>query len=131
METVLVVEDNDEIRELVVQELRAEGYKVCEAENGQVALDVLARLEHEPCLVLLDWMMPVMDGRKFLNALGGVHRLASLPVVVVSAAVVDHPSGARRVIEKPLSIDLLLGTVKEFCGNGDSQPASPPHPPVS
>lgn len=119
MQTVLLVEDNDDIREMVADAVRAEGYEVREAENGQIAIEILGELKDEPCLVLLDWMMPVMDGRMFLEALSEAHRLACLPVVVVSAAVSDHAAGARRVVKKPVSVDLLLRIVREYCGAGN------------
>ncbi|MDB4990025.1 MAG: Transcriptional regulatory protein [Myxococcaceae bacterium] len=81
----MVVEDDDDIRELVAELLRDEGYDVREAENGQRALEQLDSMDKEPCLVLLDLMMPVMSGPQLLRILEQSHRLASLPVVVLSA----------------------------------------------
>lgn len=68
------------------------------AEHGEKALAILHELRTEPCLVLVDMMMPVMSGPELLQALHETHRLASLPIVIVSAAVSesDAISGARR-----------------------------------
>lgn len=117
MKTVLVVEDNEDIRTIAVEVLRKEGYTVYEAENGRRALEVLDQLGNLPCLILLDMMMPIMDGGEFLRHVGEHHTMASLPVVVVSAGITStNVSGAQRVIRKPLSVDLLKQVVKEFCG---------------
>ncbi len=116
MKTVLVVEDNDDIRALVVEVLRMDGYVVHEAENGMRALEVLAALQDQPCLVLLDMMMPVMDGAHFLKALGDLHLLGALPVVVVSATHYSRVVGAVKAIKKPVSADLLRQVVREYCG---------------
>lgn len=119
MKTVLVVDDNADIRELAAAVLRADGYDVREAVNGQDALDLLADLREEPCLVLLDLMMPVMDGRTFLDRLGEQHRAAPIPVVVVSAAVTGSVAGAKRVARKPVSPDVLRMIVRDLCGPSD------------
>src|SRR5687767_6429158 len=84
MHTVLVVEDDPDIRELVTEVLGQAGYRVAEAENGQVALDFL-RGHDGPCIVLLDLMMPVLSGPELLEIMAEDERLAMLPVVVVSA----------------------------------------------
>lgn len=115
MNTILVVEDDDDARTIVVELLRTEGYEVREAQSGEIALQVLSELEKQPCLILLDWMMPAMDGRMFLNALGASHKLASLPVVVITAGNLDRAAGARRVFKKPISLGLLLALVKDYC----------------
>lgn len=118
MKTVLVVEDTDDLRDLFVEVLQAAGYRAQGAENGQSALELLASMRDDPCLVLLDMMMPVMDGRMFLDNLSQVHRVAALPIVVVSAAVSERKGvdGARKVVRKPISPKILLDLVHEFCG---------------
>ncbi len=120
MQTVLVVEDDEDIRDLFVTVLNQGGYRAIPAENGKVALDILETLKGSPCLVLLDMMMPVMNGREFVEALDHCHKMASLPVVIVSA----YPEGAsnghvRKVVRKPLEPDALKRVVDEFC-NGAS-----------
>ncbi len=112
---VLVVDDDEDIRSIVAEILRDEGYEVDEAENGLEAMRQLTEREEEPCLVLLDMMMPEMSGNEVLAALSRHHRLAAMPVVVLSAHAMAHAEGARRVLRKPLSRDALLTVVAEFC----------------
>ena len=81
--SVLVVEDDVEIRTLLRQLLAREGWDVTEAENGRVGLDVVARMRPE--LILLDLMMPVMDGFEFLLELRRSPAGRSIPVVVLTA----------------------------------------------
>ena len=86
-----------------------------EARNGQEALALLDRLGEDPCLALVDMMMPVMDGADLLRALKATGRLGSVPVVLVSAATLTGtPEGVRRFVQKPLSTDVLLQVVEEF-----------------
>jgi CheY-like chemotaxis protein len=118
MKTILVVEDDVDIRETVVSALSEEGYQVESAANGRLGLEKLETIA-EPCLVLLDFMMPEMNGAEVLRELREGHRVAALPVVVVSAyALTDaQAEGARRSVRKPISLDLLLHVVREFCGS--------------
>ena len=126
MATILIVEDDEDIRNTVSEILREQDYDVREAEDGKQALEVLESMGNEPCLVLLDLMMPEMSGTELLQVLHETHRLASLPVVVLSAAGgtdTDVPL-AKRYVRKPLSLDLLLKLVEEFCsreGDVDSR----------
>jgi CheY-like chemotaxis protein len=117
MKTILLVEDNDDIREVVGELLRDEGYEVLEAEHGAAALAQLEKMHGQPCLVLLDMMMPVMSGTELLKVLHDSHRLAPLPVVVLSAAseAQDVPE-AQGFIRKPADPEVLIAMVKEFCG---------------
>ena len=80
---VLLVEDDTETREVMARTLKKSGWTVSEAENGQEALDILGSLE--PRLILLDLMMPVMDGFGFLAALRARPEWQHIPVVVVTA----------------------------------------------
>ncbi|MDB4986614.1 MAG: glnG5 [Myxococcaceae bacterium] len=122
MKTILLVEDNDDVREAVAELLRDEGYDVREAEHGGVALEQLAQMETEPCLVLLDLMMPVMSGPELLRVLSETNRLASLRVVVLSAGgkAGDAPE-AKKFLRKPVEPSVLLAVVREFCGDCSSQ----------
>jgi len=117
MTTILLVEDDDDIREVFAEVLRDGGYRVREAENGRVALDMLEQLNDTPCLVLLDLMMPVMSGPELLKILHDTQRLAWLPVVVLSAggSPIDAPE-AIKFVRKPVTPDRLLQIVTEFCG---------------
>ena len=114
--SILVVEDNDDVRELVVEILTEKGYTVHEARNGQEALDVLDSLAAPPCLVLLDMMMPVMSGPEFLVAISKQYALAAIPVVVVTAAANAHGAeSARRIVKKPVNPSVVVQIVQEFC----------------
>lgn len=118
MKTILLVEDDDSLRELVGVLLRVEGYEVDEAENGKVALDRLHQMDSLPCLILLDLMMPIMSGPQLLQALNQHERLASLPVIVLSAN--DPPSDVPRdvpYLRKPVDPYQLATTVREYCGS--------------
>ena len=110
---VIVVEDDDDIREAVVTALEIEGFRVFQAENGARALEVLRTMPH-PSLVLADLMMPVMDGWQLIGALSQDDRLATLPVVVVSANNEKSPQGYRQV-KKPIDLDDLIKIVAELC----------------
>lgn len=120
MNTILLVEDTDDIREMIAELLEAEGYLVYQAENGQAALACLERMNGEPGLVLLDLMMPIMNGHELMKVLHESHRLASLPVVILSAGgSASEVEGARRFIRKPADLQTLLSLVREFCGPAD------------
>lgn len=110
--SVLVVEDDPDIREALAEALGYEGYDVLLAENGQEALDVL-REHSRPHVILLDLLMPVMSGWQFRQEQLADPALAGIPVVVVSAS---PPGEARpdRYLPKPFSIDELLSTVAEL-----------------
>jgi CheY-like chemotaxis protein len=101
---VLIVEDDEPTRELIRRTLEHRGNFVAEAENGRVGLDCLA--EARPDVVVLDLMMPVLDGFGFLHALRADPRYAELPVIVTTARNLDEleredlAQNAQRVIEK-------------------------------
>jgi CheY-like chemotaxis protein len=118
--SVLVVEDNEDIRESVAEVLRMEGFYVHTASDGKDALQKLENLS-EP-LILLDMMMPVMNGWEFLEARKAHPVYRDYPVVVVSAV----PAGkalvqdtglvhAEGLLEKPINIYNLLKVVQSYC----------------
>ena len=111
--SVLLVEDDRDIREAVSAVLEAEGYTVLTAGNGEEALKILER--GQPCVVLLDLMMPVMDGWDFMEQVKRTRRLEDLPVVVVSAYSERKAEGVRRVLKKPLDVNQLLSAVADYC----------------
>jgi CheY-like chemotaxis protein len=126
--TVLVVEDDPEIRESLVDLLEGQGYGVVAAANGREALRLLRSRSPTPCLILLDLMMPVMDGRTFRAEQLRSPDLASIPVVVVSAyRDVEESARAlqvREFLEKPFDLDHLMGVAKRYCRGGDA-PCNP------
>jgi CheY-like chemotaxis protein len=111
-EVILVVEDERESRETLRELLEFEGYTVETAANGREALEILNRVE--PCVVLLDLFMPVMDGWQVLERLRDDHRLAKLNVVVITSAVTNTPADVP-VLTKPLDLDRLMQTVEAAC----------------
>jgi CheY-like chemotaxis protein len=120
MASVLVVEDNDDVREMMAVTLELEGHHVATAVNGRDALDKLHHGER-PCVILLDLMMPVMNGWEFRRALELDPVLRDVPVVVVSAATGEmaHRARAAAHLPKPLDMDQLLEIVGTLCSDGD------------
>jgi DNA-binding response OmpR family regulator len=119
MATVLVIEDDPDMREIERAALGNAGFDVLLANNGREGLEALAR--KRPCVILLDLMMPVMDGLTFLAEVRRRHLADSIPVVCVSAAgaeMVDHALslGARECIHKPADFDVLCERVAFHCG---------------
>ncbi len=110
---VMVVEDDAMIRETLAEALDEEGFEVIEAANGREALDKLQG--ERTSLVLLDLMMPVMDGWQFREAQLRDEELADIPVVVLSA-VRDDRVPAVRHFSKPCDLGDLIDTVREFTG---------------
>ena len=114
--TVLVVEDDHEIREALEALLSEVGYHVLTASDGRQAMEQLRRTAGSPDfprVLLLDLMMPVMNGWEVLTELSKDPALASLPVVVVSALADQAPKvGVRSVLRKPVQVDQLLGALE-------------------
>lgn len=116
--TVWVIEDDEAIRESIVELLDSEGYAVVASENGQQALDKLAETSAVPNLFLLDLMMPVMDGFAFSDAKSKIDRLRNVPTIVMSAdghiQVKQGRTGATAYLRKPVDIDALAAKVAEL-----------------
>jgi CheY-like chemotaxis protein len=112
--TVLVVEDEEDLREMMREALELNGYAVITADEGHRALAQLSRIEHL-CLVLIDLLMPGMNGWELLQELRARPEFDQLPVVVYSSVSERAPKGATRVLQKPLSFGELLSTVREYC----------------
>jgi two-component system response regulator MprA len=114
---ILVVDDDDDIREVMQELLSAEGFQVEVAKDG---IDALGKLEAatSPPLILLDMMMPRMDGEAFLKTLRGKPALASASVVVISGnAAAREKAGnlqAAGCLVKPFELDELLGLVRRI-----------------
>jgi CheY-like chemotaxis protein len=114
---VLIIEDDPDLRETLAELLRLNGYSVQTAANGQDALQSL-RGNDLPRLILLDLMMPVMNGWEFRDALAKDPRLAQVPVVVLSG--VDDTSEAADVradghLTKPVTLEAVLNAVQSHC----------------
>jgi CheY-like chemotaxis protein len=111
---ILVVDDDDSVRDAIQMVLEDEGFEVVTAENGRRALEVL-RSRARPCLVLLDLMMPEMNGFDVTLAMRQDAALARIPIVVVTALHAPVVPGATRVMRKPLRITELLAVAREHC----------------
>jgi DNA-binding response OmpR family regulator len=116
---VLVVEDDGDIRESLMDFLQDHGYPSIGAADGREALDTLLALERPPCVIILDLMMPGMDGRAFREQQLRHPALLDIPVVVVSAYkdVAECVKGLEvaTYLPKPLNLDALLQLVREHC----------------
>jgi CheY-like chemotaxis protein len=117
MKRVLVVDDEFGLLEALGEVLAEAGYAVSIARNGSDALKRVA--ETRPDLVLCDYMMPVMDGPRFVRALRADPQTAKLPVVMMTAVKLKNlPEGLELsgTLQKPFSIDVLLAQVKQLIG---------------
>ena len=116
---ILVVDDHDDVRDALVAILQAEGYLTAVAVNGAEALDFLHSTPVLPCLILLDLMMPVMDGSEFRQKQLADPELSSIPVIIVSAygqRTQGRALGAAAYVAKPVDVDRLMNLVRLHCG---------------
>ncbi|HXW05124.1 MAG TPA: response regulator [Vicinamibacterales bacterium] len=118
MPTVLIVEDDPDMRELERVALEHSGYEVRAADNGREGLR--QTWEAHPCVILLDLMMPGMDGLAFLAELRRHQWGRRIAVVCVTAAGPEMTEralqlGAREVVEKPADFDELCDLVRRHC----------------
>ena len=115
MATILIVEDNLDLRTLYEEAMSLEGYAVVTAANGQEALDILGTAGlAAPSLIHLGLMMPVMNGWTFLQEREKEAKLKSIPVVVCSASKDDIPLGVP-FLKKPVDLDQLLAVASRYC----------------
>lgn len=116
---VLIVDDDDDIRETLVEILSRYGYQARGAENGSTALDLLHDGGLIPKLILLDLMMPVMDGFVFREKQLDDPKLRAIPVIVMTAFRDAMARAADlepvAVLTKPLELAQLLRHVAAFC----------------
>lgn len=116
---ILIVDDDDDIREDLAAILRSQGYDVVTAEHGLAAREWLVRARPLPDVILLDLMMPVMDGWQFRAEQLRDPALAHIPVLVLSgAADVRKEAAALGVagyLKKPFKVDSLFAAVHLAC----------------
>lgn len=123
---VLVVDDDTDIRETIEEVLADNDFPAIGAENGAVALERLRSDVEPPCVILLDMMMPVMDGGTFRLAQQNDPTLSDIPVVVLTA----HASGERSARElhvagflrKPVDLQTLLDVIRRYCERDKTSP---------
>jgi CheY-like chemotaxis protein len=116
---ILVIDDEADIRFLISELLIDEGYTVAQAADGHEALVYLQAADSLPCVILLDMMMPIMNGWDFLYARQRDPVVQAIPVVVISAfpalAQAAAPLGVQGALTKPINLDRLLATVQHYC----------------
>lgn len=116
MTTILVVDDEYLIAEILGFALEDEGYMVVKASNGRKGLEVLER--ERPALVITDYMMPVMNGEEFASAIRALPAVSHLPIILISGA--QAHIGMQRsdlfdaVLDKPFDINLVIAKVREL-----------------
>jgi CheY-like chemotaxis protein len=114
-DTVMVIEDDDEARGFLIEILAFEGIHAIGFPNGDEALRYLESAKL-PSLIVLDILMPVMNGWQFRSAMLKDSQLAKIPVVVVTALDTDRTLGidAVKILRKPLDVDQLLQVVRAY-----------------
>jgi CheY-like chemotaxis protein len=124
---IFVVDDDADIRDSIGDILELRGYSVFRAANGQEALERL-RSAPPPCVILLDLMMPVLNGWEFREEQANDARLASVPVVVISGDGSTDEKAARigvsEYLRKPLELSAILEVVGRHC-SGRTHPRTP------
>jgi CheY-like chemotaxis protein len=125
----MIVDDDDGIREALAVVVSEEGCRVWCACNGDEALIQLRAARRLPCLILLDLMMPVMDGRQFRAVQMGDDRLSTIPVVLMTAGTVPSEVSSLQLLRKPLHLD-ELGRVLRSCSRAHLLPDASSPPPV-
>ena len=116
MTTILVVDDEYLIADILGYALEDEGYMVVKASNGQKGLEVLER--ERPALIITDFMMPVMDGLEFANAVRALPAVNHLPIILISGAQahlgMERSDLFDAVLNKPFNIQEILATVRDL-----------------
>lgn len=120
MKKIMLIDDDIDIRETMADAFNNEGYAVLCAENGVEALEQLSHLPNEeiPGCIILDMMMPVMDGPTFLEKFDHVPGpVSEIPIIVASANLNYQDIPMKHVvqkIDKPMDLDLLFNTAKKY-----------------
>jgi len=116
---ILVIDDDKEIRESIQDVLSDEGYSIVLAENGREGMDYLMSTKQLPCLVFLDLMMPVMDGKGFRKEQLRLPELSNIPTILFSAnGQLDKRAveiGMTDYLKKPIDLDELLAIAARYC----------------
>lgn len=113
---VLVIDDDPAIRQTIQDVLEIYGYDVHTASDGKEGIKELSSMKESPCLILLDLMMPGMNGWGFLDFQRANPVYAGVPVIICSAYEASAKSvGANNILVKPVQLESLVGAVKAFC----------------
>jgi CheY-like chemotaxis protein len=112
METILIVEDEVTTRNALIELLGKDGREIVTAGDGQEAMERLEQVPR-PRVILLDLMMPRMDGREFLQRKSADPLIADIPTIVLSGS--RQPAGATHQLAKPVDVERLLALVDQYC----------------
>lgn len=112
---ILVIEDDPEIQAALRTALEFFDYEVVSAFNGKEGLEKLAAMDRKPCAILLDLMMPVMNGWQFAEALEGKPEYSGIPIVVITAWPDKKLEQAKATLSKPIRFEELQEAVSGFC----------------
>ena len=117
---ILIVDDDRDFTALIRNALEAEGYETAVAHDGREALHILTGHQFEPCVVLLDLNMPVMDGWQMLAVMRSYTGLRTVPVVLISGQAVEREARPvfEALLQKPFTIEQLVETVARVCAAG-------------
>jgi signal transduction histidine kinase len=122
---VLVVDDNPDIREMLCEIVESRpGFVARAAEHGRDALDILAELPAPPCLILLDLMMPTMNGKELVEILSGNDDYSRIPITVITAAQEKAPTTTGGVLRKPFTVEDIHNLLQTHC-RADAKPERP------
>lgn len=122
---VMVVDDDDDLRDTVCEFLEGDGYRTIGAADGASALSKLQLEEGKPALILLDLMMPGMNGWQFREAQLQQPAIAHIPVVVMTASRDPAGIAANEIVYKPVTLARLLELVGRYAGKADAGDPTP------
>jgi two-component system response regulator MprA len=113
---LLIVEDDEAIRHMMQDVLEIEGYEIVVAADGQEGIELLGASDEAPCVIILDMMMPRMNGWQFLDQQRLNPKYAGIPVIICSA----YTESAKAVkpsafVAKPVQLPVLTSAVRAFC----------------
>ncbi len=115
---ILIVDDEPDIRDSLAEFFQDEGYAVVTAPDGAAALEALATGQL-PCVVILDLLMPILDGNEMYERMRSDPRYCAVPVIISTSDPRRAPSGVL-TMKKPVSLMRLLSAVRQYCPNGPS-----------
>ena len=121
---IFVVDDDHDIRDALESGLDLLGYRVISASNGQEALEKLSQLENIPCMIFLDLMMPIMNGSQFRQRQVADPKLATVPVIVITAdsdvRLKTAELRVNEVLQKPFDFSMLAQVAERYCGRAEN-----------
>jgi CheY-like chemotaxis protein len=122
-ETVVVVDDDDAVRDAIADVLALDGYAVLTARDGDEALRLLA-VAPRPCVALVDLVMPNVDGWELVRALLAAPGLRDIPIVCTTAGRDEVPDGCFAILRKPFDDHALSATVRGAFARRSGQPTA-------